>query len=192
MKPALQVVTPPASEPVSAAELYAHLKLNTGNAEYPELTKFIASARQLFEKHTGRAVLPTAFRQTMARLCGEIELVWGGVLTVEAVGYFDPSGAEQELDGWELDAVAVPAVVYMPEGAWPVVSATKRRPAWVDFTAGWSTAADVPDLVTTAIKLMAGHWYRFREAYTEVPLKELPSGFRSVVELYDTALNRGA
>ena len=191
MKDAVQVVAQPSAEPVSAADLAAHLKLNTGTAEYAELTKFIKSARQLFEKHTGRAVLPTGYRQSLAGLCGPVDVLRGPVLTVDAVGYFDFAGDEQEWDGWELDAAAIPAVVYAADGSYPAVSATKRRPAWVDFTAGWATSADVPDLVATAIKLMAGHWYRFREAYTEVSLKDLPSGFRTVVELFDTGLTRG-
>ena len=192
MQPAVQVVTPPSSEPVTAAELYGHLKLNTGTAEYAQLEGFISAARELFEQHTGRAVLPTAFRQYLPALCRPVELLRGPVTAVELVEYVDADGVDQELEGWELDAATIPAVVYLPDGDYPAVSATRRRPAWVDFTAGWADAAAVPKAVATAIKLMAGHWYRFREAYTEVPLKDLPSGFQAIVALWDTGLTTRA
>ena len=191
MLAAVQVVTPPASEPVSEADLAAHLKLNTGTAEYAELLGFIKSARELFEQHTGRAVLPTAFRQWLPEFCGPVDLLRWPVTSVDAVGYFDGDEVEQDLDGWELDAAGLPAVVYMPDGDYPAVSTKKRRPAWIDFTAGWATADDVPALLKTAIKLMAAHWYRFRESYTEVPLKDLPAGFQAVVETFDTRLTAG-
>lgn len=192
MQPAVQVVTPPSSEPVTAAELAAHLKLNTGTSEYADLAGFITAARELFEQHTGRAVLPTAFRQYLPTLAGPVELLRGPVTAVAEVGYVDAAGDDQELDGWELDAAAIPAVVYVPDGAYPAVSATRRRPAWVDFTAGWANAAAVPKAVATAIKLMAGHWYRFREAYTEVPLRDLPSGFQTIVGTWNTGLTTRA
>jgi uncharacterized phiE125 gp8 family phage protein len=192
VRDAIQVITPPTAEPVSAADLAAHLKLNTGTAEYAELSGFITSARELFEKHTGRAVLPTKFRQSLAELCGPVELLRADVSGVTAFTYFDADGDEQELEGYELDAAGVPAVVYMPDEDYPATSATKRRVAWVEFVAGWADVAAVPATVKTAIKLMAGHWYRHRENYTELPLKELPSGFATVCDLFDTGLTRGA
>src|SRR4051812_27819563 len=75
MHDALTVTTPPASEPVTAAELAAHLKLNTGTAEYDALTGFIKAARELFERHTGRILLPTVFRQSLTELSAAVELL---------------------------------------------------------------------------------------------------------------------
>ncbi|VTR95237.1 Uncharacterized protein OS=Hoeflea sp. BAL378 GN=LL06_22265 PE=4 SV=1 [Gemmata massiliana] len=191
MKPAVEVVTPPAAEPVTAAELAGHLKLNTGTAEYADLEKFIRTARQLFEKLTGRAVLPTSFRQHLGTFTGPVDLLRGPVTEVTAVGYFDPDGAEQELTGWELDATTIPAVVYMPDGDYPTVSAKKRRPVWIEFTAGWATAGDVPELVRTAIKLQAGHYYANREEQTTDALKTIAAGFTTVCQLWDTGLMTG-
>lgn len=191
MQPAIEILTPPSAEPVTAAELAAHLKLNTGTAEYTDLTAFIASARDLFERHTGRAVIATTFRQWLPSWCSEVKLLRGPVTSVEDVSYFDADDDQVELEGWGLDASSLPALLYLPGASWPALSTKRPRPAFVEFVAGWTNAAAVPPLVKTSIKLMAGHWYRFRENYTEVPLKELPSGFQVVVDLFDTGLTRG-
>lgn len=198
LKPAVAVLAPPDVDPatgagdvVTAAELSAHLKLNTGSAELADLAGFVASARLLFERHTGRVLLPTGFRQWLPRLAGRVELLRADVTEVTAVKYYDPSEILTDLVGWQLDASGTPAVVYVPGCSYPAVSATRPRPAYVEFTAGYASPAAVPAVIRTAVKLMAGHWYRFREAFTEVPLRELPVGFQTVVSLWDTALTRG-
>jgi uncharacterized phiE125 gp8 family phage protein len=198
MHPSIEVLTPPDAEPVEAAELAAHLRLNTGTAEYEALDAFIRSARELFERSTGRAVLPTQFRQWLPRFCAPVDLLRGPVTAIDAVGYLDADGDEQALDGEEgeyaADLTGIPAVVYVPDGAYPVLHADTLRPAWIDFTAGWEASSggnEVPEVVVTAIKLLAAHYYRFRESYTEAPLRDLPQGFQAVVNLYDTGLTRG-
>lgn len=188
----VEVLSPAASEPVTVDALMAHLRLNDAS-EDTLLTEFLASARELFEKYTGRAVLPTTFRQYLPCL-GRTELLRGKVLSLEQVQYYDADGVQQTAPpGWLLDAAGVPAVVYLPGGSYPATDARRPRPATVDFTAGWPDAASVPRAVLVAIKLLAAHWYTFREEYQPgAALQQLPMGFRTVCDLYDTGLTRGA
>ena len=71
LNPSVQLITPPASEPVTLAELKAQARVNTGTAEDAELTRYLSAARELFERRTGRAVLPTQFRQKFAGWPGD-------------------------------------------------------------------------------------------------------------------------
>jgi uncharacterized phiE125 gp8 family phage protein len=191
---AVEVLAPPASEPVTAEDLAAHLKLDADTAAAEDLAGYVTQARELFERETGRAILPTAFRQWLPRLAGPVELLRGPVLSVEAVHYLAPDGQDQELEGWELDAAGIPAVVYLPSGGYPAVSTSIRRPAWVDFTAGWPDPESVPALVRAAIRLLAGHYYLHREAYRDsaYELRAVPAGWRALCDLFDTGLTRGA
>jgi uncharacterized phiE125 gp8 family phage protein len=192
LQPAIEILTPTSAEPVTAVELAAHLKLNTGTAEYTDLTAFIAAARDLFERHTGISVMPTTFRQWLPSFSEEVVLFRSPVISVTHVKYYDADDDLVVVEDWSLDASGTPPRLYLPDAEWPSTTSSKRpRPAYVDFVAGFSNANSVPPIVKTAIKLMAGHWYRFREAYTETPLKELPTGFASVVSMFDTGMLRG-
>ena len=187
----VELVTPRASEPVGLPDLKAHLRHNLGDAEDDLLAELVGAAADLFERHTGRPVLPTVFRQWLPGL-GEVHLLRANVTAVASVTYFDADGETAALADWRADLIEVPAVVYLPGGAYPAVQADRRRVGYVQFTAGWPDAAAVPKPVKTAIKLLAAHWYRFREAYQPgAELAELPQGFRAVCDLYDSGLTRG-
>lgn len=188
----VELLTGPASEPITVAELKANQRLNLGDSEDSELSRYITAARELFEKMAGRAVLPTQFRQHLAELSGPIPLIRGHVLSVQSVTYYDADDELQTLTGWNLDTAEVPAVVYLPDEDYPALSTKRRRPAYVEFTCGWANSGTVPAAVKVAILLMAGHYYRFREALTDAPAKELPYGFRAVCDLFGTGLNWGA
>lgn len=186
----IEVLTPPAAEPVTLAELKNAIRTNTGTAEDADLTGYLVAAREQFELETGRAVMPTTFRQWLPGL-GRITLRRGKVLSLVQVKYYDQADVLQTLTGLELDAAGIPAEVYLQSGAYPATRSTRLRPAYVDFIAGWPNAAAVPLSVKTAIKLLAAHYYANREAYTEGQLVELPRGFTYVCGLWDTGLTKG-
>lgn len=186
----IEVVTEPAGEPVTAQELYDHLKLNCGlSAVEDQLEQFITAARQQFEFSTdGRIVLATTFRQHLTEWPKIIRLQRGKVTSVTEVTYHDQDDQEQELDDYLTDLTGVPALVYVPNQDYPQVSTDKLRPISVEFVAGWPNAEAVPADVKLAILLLAGHWYERREAYAEVNLSEVPMGFQRVANKYRTGL----
>jgi len=178
----LEVITPPATEPVSVADLKAHLRLND-DSEDALLSGFVTTARILFEEATGRAVVSTQFRQHVPTLAAPVYLMKYPVLTVDAVKYHDGDDNLQTASTHRTDTISVPAQVWFDD--YPTTSATKKPVAYVEFTAGWAT---VPEPVKIAIKLLAGHYYQNREAFIEASLDELPHGFRAVCNLYKTGL----
>ena len=180
----IETITPPATEPVSVAELKDHLHMNHDD-EDTQLAQFITSARELFESWTGRAVHPTGFRQHVPYLNSRIYLMRAPVTAITAVKYYDAEDQLQTASGYYTDRISTPASVWFQ--SYPVTSPTITPKAFVEFTAGWDEAA-VPEGVKLAIKLLAGHYYDHREAFGTDNLTALPMGFRSVCDQYKTGL----
>lgn len=187
------------AEPVELEDLKDHLRLNSGTSEDAQLSVFISSARQHFEFSTdGRVCMPTVYRQYLSHwpTCNRygtaqpIRLERGKVTSVDSVTYFDEDNQEQELEGVVSHLEGIPALVYLPTGNYPTVSATNLRPICIEFTAGWASAALVPSDVRLAILLLAGEFYESREAYTDTARVELPMGFLRVCGKYSTGLGK--
>jgi uncharacterized phiE125 gp8 family phage protein len=193
--PSLEVVTPPAAEPVTLAELKAHLRIDWDD-EDAALAGFLTAAREQFERRAGRAVLPTQVRERFAGWPPgrRLPLSAAPALSVQAVSYRDAGDAEQVLAGWAGETPADPAVVLLPDGlALPPLSPARLRPVSVAYTAGWPTAAAVPEIVKVAIKLLAGHYYACREAYQAGPEgRPVAMGFQAVCDQFWTGLTWGA
>ena len=194
--PLLEVVTPPAAEPVTLADLKAHLRIDWAD-EDAQLTQFVAAARQMFERKAGRVVLPTVVRE---RLAGWPEsrlycLQAAPVLSVQSVVYRDPADADVTLGLWRCQVPAEPATLRFRDSlAYPALHPEYPRPVAVTYTAGWADAAAVPEVVKAAIRLLAGHYYANREAYTAggSDQRAVPFGFTAVCDHYWTGLDWGA
>jgi uncharacterized phiE125 gp8 family phage protein len=182
----VQVITPPASEPVTTQELKDHLRLND-SSEDSLLAGFIKTARLQFELNTGVAVLPTVFRQHFYAIAGPIYLYRGNVSAIGSVMYWNTAGNFVSDSTYLSDLISNPAKVWWQ--VYPVTHSDKSPKGYVEFTAGWANAAAVPEDVKTCIKLLAAHYYAHREAYTEdTDLRNLPLGFQSVCRAYKTGL----
>lgn len=210
----VEVTTPPASAPLTAAELRAWLRLND-TSEDAILDDLVASAADLFEHDTGRPVISTVYRQYLARWplspgnrpaadwlygCepgaalvdtwrpGRIVLGRGGVTAVGGVYQYQADGSTTTaLTGYSVDLKTPPASVSLASVPAQVLSAAGvpvSPVGYVQFTAGWADAASVPKAVRTAIRLLAAHWYENREAHRDGALAELPDGWRRVVDRY--------
>lgn len=178
-----------AGEPVTAAELRDHLRLND-TAEDGLLSEFLASAVELFEHDTGRPVLTGEYKQYLSAWpCGPIVLGRGGVTAVNSVSAYDAAGVEQPLatDQWRAELLTPPARVYLASTPATVTTAAGIPVSPVGvvfFRAGWPTVNAVPRQVRVALKLLAGHWYANREAYTERKLDAVAAGWARVVSRF--------
>lgn len=189
----IAIVTP-AAAPITAEQLRSRLRIN-GTSEDADLEEFLAAAVERFEDDTGRPVLATAYRQDLSRWpCGPIVLGRGGVTAVTAVQRYLADGSAEDLDPdqWHADLLTPPARVRLASVPATVTTAAGvpvSPVGCVQFTAGWSGAAAVPPQVLTALKLLAGHYYEHREAFTEAKLTELPAGWARVVSRFKLGLS---
>lgn len=148
----LQVITPPATDPVAAADLRAWLRLNDAS-EDGLLAELLAGAVDLFENDTNRPVLATVYRQHLGRwpfgqavpggpfpagaavyeaavaglvrpwYPGQIVLGRGGVTAVAGVYRYLADGSTEALAGWTADVSTPPARVSLSAVPAPVLTA---------------------------------------------------------------------
>lgn len=189
---AVAVHTAPASRPLTAAELRAHLRLNDA-AEDAQLEEWIDAAADQFEADARRPVLATVYRQHVTRWPAELALGRAGVTAVGSVVRTLADGSPETVTGWSADLHTPPARVRLGTVPDPVADAQGRTvsPAgYVEFTAGWADAAAVPKGVRAALKLLAAHYYENREAFRNqsFEMRELPLGWAAVVARYKLGL----
>lgn len=186
---ALVLLTPPAAQPVSVADLKAHLRIDH-DEEDERLSAFIAAATSRFDGRDGilgRALLTQQWRLTLPAFAPSITVPLPPCQTVDSITYVDTAGATLTVDastyvvsglGGDLPAVIEPA--YGAE--WPATR-TMREAVTVTFTAGYGDdAADTPEPIRAAIRLLAAHLYEHREAVAlGATVAELPQGVADLI-----------
>lgn len=180
----IEVITPPATEPVSVNELKAQLRLND-DSEDTLLSAYIKTARELFEAYTGRAVHPTTFRQHVPYFNSRVYLMKSQARSIASVKYWDQDDNLQTVGSYSSDVISCPGSVWLE--SYPITSRSKHPKAYVQFEAGWDTDK-VPEMAKTAIKLLAAHYYENRNSHSETNLQTVPMGFKAVCDGYKTGL----
>ena len=177
----LQLVTPPAAEPVSLAEAKGHLRVD-GTDDDALITSLIAAARQAAETLTGRQFITARWKLVLDSFPGPsmggvpaglpfslpghaILLPKCPVQSVFAIQYLDMVGVSQTLPITEytVDVACEPARLTPVFGkTWPI-TLPQIGAVWVSFDAGYGTAASVPEGIKSWIKLRVGSLYAHRE-----------------------------
>lgn len=172
------LIAPPASEPVTVADMRAHLRL-PGNAEDVLLADLVAAARHHIEQETRRALISQGWRHYLD-LWPEgrvVALPVAPVLSVETVTTYDLDGNPHVMDpaDYVVDLGTCPARLRVRVGGG--LPSAQLLGVEIDFTAGYGThASDVPAPLCQAIRLLAAHWFEHREAGIEIACASLPHG----------------
>jgi uncharacterized phiE125 gp8 family phage protein len=95
----LQLITPPAVEPVTLDEAKAHLKVNTVDDD-ALITRLISAARARAEWHTGRAFIAQSWILWLDRWpgCAVVEIPLPPLVAVTSVAAHDGDGSATTLD----------------------------------------------------------------------------------------------
>ena len=148
----LDLVTPPASEPVTVEEAKGALRV-THSRDDDRLGDAITAARQYFEEHTGRQVMPAVWRARFDYFPYFRELIRlprPPLTAVNSIQYIDPAGAEQV---W-------PAAEYVAEFyAGPYAERGSIRPANLPNLICYPTTLRVPNAIQV----------EFNAGYSSVP-----------------------
>jgi hypothetical protein len=208
----LVLKTAPTEEPVSAAELKLHLRLDTDD-DNQYLDGLILAARAHVETITRRALIkqtwtlyldgfppyttiggqPFLERQSGLKFAQSeygydaIQIPNPILIGINSIKYTDPNGVVQTLASTEytVDATSVPGRVVPVYGkTWPPFRFVPNAVA-IEFDAGWADAASVPEPVQQAVKMLAAHWYENREAVNVGNnVTELPLAVESLLASY--------
>ncbi|RDI51228.1 head-tail connector protein [Microvirga subterranea] len=189
----LQLITPPAVEPVTLDEVKDHLRV-TNDLEDDLLSNLITTARQKLDGPRGllgRALITQTWTATLDGFPRVIDLPFAPVSAVSAITYRDTTGIEQTLaaDAYMVAGLLddhLTAISPVCGKSWPFIPYSPGRVS-VTFTAGYGDAPeDVPEPIRTAIKMLVGHLYKNREAVTVASgsMMETPIGWQDLVADY--------
>lgn len=160
----LTLLAAPASEPVTLADLKAHLRID-GDHEDTVLTTLGVVARATVERLSGRALIAQTWRWTFDRLPtgGCVVLPIAPVIAVPSVRVAAADGTMVTVPGADmvLDLVGEPARLAFkgvpPHPGVPIAGIE------VEILAGYGPDADaVPAQLVHAVRLLTAHWYAMR------------------------------
>ena len=161
----LQLVTPPAGEPVSLAEAKLHLRVDGGEDDLL-IGSLITAARQAAETITHRQFITARWKLVMDAFAGQAVLIHKSpLISVVAVEYLDMAGLVQTMppSHYTVDAASEPARLTPIFGqTWPP-TLPQIGAVSVTFDADYGPASAVPEGIKSWIKLRVGSLYAHRE-----------------------------
>ena len=177
----LQLVTPPAQEPVSLIEAKAHLRVDFSDDDLL-ITSLISAARQAAETLTGRQIVTARWKLILDCFPGPslmgvpaglpfslpghaVLLPKCPVQSVFAIQYLDMSSSTQIMPStdYTVDIACEPARITPVFGKiWPICLPQIGAVA-ITFDAGFGAAVAVPEGLKIWIKLRVGSLYAHRE-----------------------------
>lgn len=177
----LQLVTPPAEEPVSLADAKLHLRVDFTDDD-ALITAIIVAARQHAEMLTRRQIVTARWKLVLDSFPGPslmgipagepfslpghaILLPKSPLQTVQSIQYLDMGSTLQTMPAtdYTVDAACEPARITPVFGKiWPV-SLPQIGAVTVTFDAGFGAATSVPEGIKSWIKMRVGSLYANRE-----------------------------
>jgi uncharacterized phiE125 gp8 family phage protein len=173
---------PPLAEPVTLAELKAHLRIDADD-ENDLLESLVRVARAHLEAVTGVALISQGYRLALDDWPSEgvIQLLRTPVQTIDAILLYDADGVEQTLDlsGLLLDGSAHPARLAMRQRPRPGQAINGIE---IEFTAGFGSGAEVPPELKRAVLIHAAYLHEFRGAVTpDMQPAAIPPGYDRLI-----------
>lgn len=204
------LVTPPAVEPVTAADVKNQLELDVSDtSKDTQIELYIESSREMVEEYTGLALITQTWQLTLDHWPTYREPWWDGVrqgsinefraqgrssqviiprYPLQTVGSIKADGTAITIaDVFITDTQQKPGRLVIKRGAvWPVVL-DNANGIEIEYTAGYGDAAtDVPAALRLAIIQMAAYMFEHRgDCNTEDAMKM--SGAKSLVNTYKAA-----
>jgi uncharacterized phiE125 gp8 family phage protein len=173
---ASKLITAPATEPVTVAEAKAHLRVDSADDD-ALITALIVSARQGAEHITGRALMPQTWELALDKFPRQINLSRAPLTSITSIKYLDESGVLRTMTegAYLLDGHSEPARMTPAYGTnWPATRC-QANAVLVQFVAGYTSAAAVPQEIKSWMLLRIGMLYENRESVAAgVTLSELP------------------
>ena len=176
----LTLLSPPAAEPVTLAEVKDHLRI-THDDEDALITGLAVAARNAVEARGGLALIAQDWRFALDAVPDDaVMLPLTPVWSVNEISVLDRDGAPQIVDTSAYESAAGRV---RRASAWPQPGSAIDGVRIV-FTAGWSGAASVPEDLKQAVKLLAASFYENREAAGGTRVYSIPGAIDALIAPY--------
>lgn len=207
----LVLVTAPASEPVTAAELRTHLRADSTELPDAEANALVTDARSEIETMTGLAFITQTWRLALDRWPTGGEEWWDGVregsitdlygsntlrsvdlprwplASITSVTTYDEasnSSAVTVANVFDVDTYRIPGRMTLKRGAaWPVALRGSNAIEIV-YVAGYTSAANVPAPMKRAVKQLAAYLYSHRGDDCDPKEAYVSSGAEAILAAY--------
>ncbi len=197
----LTEVTAALAEPVTQAEMKTFLNVTTTDDD-TLIDTMISAARDLVEKITQRALVRRTYRADIGGFYSKISLAWVPLASVTSVKYYDtasPSVLTALADSSSSPLVTsevyrvneAGSMLYLVNGeSWPTTD-LRHDAVQITYVAGYAPdsaspldhAANVPDALKAALKLLVADMYLNREAQSMMKLDENKT-FKNLLAAY--------
>jgi uncharacterized phiE125 gp8 family phage protein len=160
------LITPPATEPVTLAELKAHARI-TGTQDDTLLTGLLKAARQWCEHYTRRAFIHQVWELALSAAPSKesVNLPRAPLAEILSVRLYDEEDQPTDWisNNYYADTLAQPGRLVLRDGAvWPDFARCANGMV-ITYRAGYGDSAEnVPEAIKLAIKQLALHWYEYR------------------------------
>jgi uncharacterized phiE125 gp8 family phage protein len=179
----LKLVTPPAVEPITLAELKIQCSLTDSSLD-ALLTNCIKAARAKAENYTGAAIVTQTWDQTLDAWPDDaIEILKPPATAITSITYRDAAGTTQTLSSalYSLDTATFPGWVLPKFGtSWPATDGSANA-ITLRYVTGYADASAVPGDMRLWLLMTAAYFVAQREAIvinergqTSTPI---PAGF---------------
>lgn len=201
------LVTAPAVEPVTAADVQNQLGIDVGEQD-SQIELYITAARGICEQMTGLALITQVWRMTLDRWPSSHREPWWDGVREGAIGDLYASGRASQLllpryplqtvdsvkadgetitvaDYFNVDTTQKPGRLVLKYGeTFPPIIDTANA-VDVEYTAGFGdTATDVPAALRLAIIQMASHMFEHRGDGCSTENAMLASGAKAIFDSY--------
>lgn len=163
----LKETTPPANDPVSLAQVLAHLNLpsTVDSQTQTYLESLIKRAAQTFEIETCRAIITSTWLLALDEFPDDlIQIPRPPLQTVSSVKYYNSAGVLTTIDSsdYRVHTVGLFGEIE-PVNSWPSPQ-SRRNAVEIVFVAGYGDeSTDIPEALQHGILMLIAHWYANRE-----------------------------
>lgn len=186
------ITVAPAGEPVSTADLKAHLRVET-TSEDTLIASLGVAAREWVEAVCGLQIVEATVREDFTGFPAEFRLARHPVQSVSSITYTDTAGAQQTwaASNYQADLDVVPALIMPAYGVSYPAARMEYQSISVTYVAGWASGGDpvdygynVPGPIKTAIKQLVAHWYEHRMAAAPQQMHAAPMSVQMLLAPY--------
>jgi len=158
--------------------------------DYPLITALVDRATRYVERRIQRQLLTATWKLYLDAFPDEIFLGKLPVASVSSITYVDLNGDTQTLTATEYQtdyaAKDRPGRIKPAYGkTWPSTRSSTYKAVTVTFTAGYGTAANVPETIKHALLLLVQHWYDQRAMIAQTQQYSVPTSVDSLLAIED-------
>lgn len=175
----------PTTEPLAIDDAVRHLQLAvSGDNGY--VISLIQVARDVTEGATGQILAPSTWRGVCEKWpsCGRISITPSPINSVTSLKYYpDGGGALVTVSSadYTVSTDVYPAVITFGEDFTRPDIADRPDAIQINFTAGYSTIANVPPSIKHALRILVRHYYDHPEAVASGAFDQLPFGLQHLL-----------